>query len=81
MLESTGTIDIDFTIFVASKHDWRHLTEVRRESYYSFRGAVLITISVLVKVRDDWVQVVLLEIPDLEATIICHGGKAGGRIW
>ena len=76
MLKTIGTIDTDSSIGGTGKNDWRSLGELDN----SLRGFDRLAIGILIVLKEDWIQGIFLEIPNLDTTIVRDGGEDRGGI-
>ena len=71
VLKAASTIHVDFTLLITSHDNRGHFTEVGSEANDGLGCWVLVAIRIHVEVSDHWGQIVLLEVPDFETTIVC----------
>ena len=77
MLKSLGTVDTNGSIHLAGENDWCRLTELDNSSWGVVRGSVWKSVKV-------WWQdggKVILEVPNLNTTVIGDTSEDGGGEW
>ena len=71
MLESSCTIDVNLTIEVSCEDDGSSWAELD-DGLWSVDS---FTILVLIKIGDDWPEIIEFQIPNFYTTVISYGGK------